>query len=300
MRVETYGLGSPCRVPQSVEEFCKAECMGKKQTRRRRSTQAKATENSDPGYAVYRELVQMVNQSPRPPSRSLENTELAELSRGIAPAVAWGWLQRALRSGEAAIKLEKAGYGSEAAPLVRSSLEHAIRLVWAKSYGDRFIEVAMLSKAQTSRFVREAQKNGWEFDRDTAEKLESYINEVSGESKELRTLTRLKHIVDQSVDETGHLYMAWLAYTALTHPTFETAEPYVSAWADGYTMALRSEPKPVKERDCAALAVFALIAAVHGYSRLTELGYYFTPQTEDIMSRHAKYFGSSSTVQDRE
>ncbi|WP_147109450.1 DUF5677 domain-containing protein [Nesterenkonia populi] len=242
----------------------------------------------------------MINQSPRPAPLWLENNDLAERSRGAAPSVAWGWLQRALRSGEAAIKLEKAGYASEAAPLLRSSLEHAIRLVWANSVGDRFIEVAMLSKQDTSDKLIKAQKNGWKFDPDIVEKLESYINGVSDESKKLGTLTRLKHAVEGTAEDTGSLYMAWLAYTALSHPTFETANPYIHMRDDGHHMALLSTAKPVEESTCAASGIFALIAAVHGYSRLTDLDYFFTPQIEAIMRRHAKYFEGSSTLQEQD
>ena len=144
--------------------------MSRKKLHRRQSDQDKATRSSDPEYAIYRELVQMVNESPNPAPLRLENNDLSGRRRAAAPAVAWGWLQRALRSGEAAIKLERAGYGSEAAPLLRASLEHAIRLVWANSVGDRFIEVAMLSKQDTSRLLKEAQENGWTFDPDIVEK----------------------------------------------------------------------------------------------------------------------------------
>lgn len=100
----------------------------------------------DPGYAIYRSLARMVNQAPKPQPLWLDNESDEEQRKAAAPGLAWGWLQRTLRSGEAAIKLEKSGYGSESAPLLRSALEHAMRLIWADAGEGKFVEIAMLAK----------------------------------------------------------------------------------------------------------------------------------------------------------
>lgn len=63
----------------------------------------------DLGYAIYRSLVRMVNQAPKPQPRWLDNESDEEQRKAAAPGLAWGWLQRTLRNGEAAIKLEKSG-----------------------------------------------------------------------------------------------------------------------------------------------------------------------------------------------
>lgn len=118
----------------------------------------------DPGYAIYRSLALMVNQAPKPHPLWLDSESDKEQRRAAAPGLAWGWLQRTRRTGEAAIKLEKSGYGSESAQLLRSALEHTMRLVWADAGEGKFVEVAMLAKKYTSERMLAAQHDGWRFD----------------------------------------------------------------------------------------------------------------------------------------
>ena len=168
--------------------------------------------------------------------------------------MAWGWLQRTIRSGEAAIKMEKSGYGVEAAPLLRSSLEHAIRLLWADSIGDQFIDIAMMAKQSTSTKLVEAQKHGWKFEPEIAAKLEHYAEDLGGEAKTLGYLSGLKHAVHSTpatLEETGSLYMAWLHYTLESHPSIDSAEPYIARIAGGNNIALLPAARPREVRDCA-------------------------------------------------
>ena len=99
-------------------------------------------------------------------------------------------------------------------------------------------------------------------------------------------MKRIKNAVDDTAEDTGSLYMAWLVYTAQTHPTFDTADPYIHVSAGGHPMALLSTAKQVEGNACASSAIFALMAASQGYSRLTNLDHYFTPQTKAIVRRH--------------
>jgi hypothetical protein len=94
----------------------------------RKPTDRTSPTEKDPGYAIYHSLARVVNEAPKPQLLWLDNESDEEQRRAAAPGLAWGWLQRTLRSGEAAIKLEKSGYGSESAPLLRSALEHAMRV----------------------------------------------------------------------------------------------------------------------------------------------------------------------------
>ncbi|MDQ1058268.1 hypothetical protein QFZ23_002169 [Arthrobacter globiformis] len=198
----------------------------------------------DPGYAIYRSLARMVNQAPKPQPLWLDNESDEEQRRAAAPGLAWGWLQRTLSNGEAAIKLEKSGYGSESAPLLRSALGHAMRLVWADSGEGKFVEVAMLAKKNTSKKMLEAQHDGWRFDMHMADQLQQYADATTDEFKSMETFTHLKNAIDKSPEEIKDrlksMYLAWLAYTAASHPSIDSAEPYIDKKPGSHYMALLS------------------------------------------------------------
>jgi hypothetical protein len=182
---------------------------------------------TDPGYAIYRSLVRMVNQAPKPQPLWLDNESDQEQRKAAAPGLAWGWLQRTLRNGEAAIKLEKSGYGSESAPLLRSALEHAMRLVWADAGEGKFVEIAMLAKKKTSKKMLDAQHDGWRFDSAMADQLQQYADAATDEFKSMETFTHLKNAIDDSPEEIKDrlksMYLAWLVYTPASHPSIDSA-----------------------------------------------------------------------------
>jgi hypothetical protein len=249
----------------------------------------------DPGYAIYRSLVRMVNQAPKPQPLWLDSESDGEQRRAAAPGLAWGWLQRTLRNGEAAIKLEKSGYGSESAPLLRSALEHAMRLVWADEGVGKFVEVAMLAKKTTSKRMLEAQHDGWRFDVAMADQLKQYADTPTDDFKNMGELAGLKHAIDKSPDEIKDrlksMYLAWLAYTASSHPSIDSAEPYIDRKPGSNYMALLSVARPRPSADCAAVSSLALIGAAYGYSRVTGLEAHFAPALQCILEQHARYFG---------
>lgn len=236
----------------------------------------------------------MVNQAPKPQPLWLDSDSHAEQRRAAAPGLAWGWLQRTLRNGEAAIKLEKSGYGSESAPLRRSALEHAMRLVWVDSGEGKFVEVAMLAKKSTSKKMLAAQHDGWRFDVLMADQLQQYADTPTDDIRDLEELTRLKHAIDKSPDEIKDrlksMYLAWLAYTAASHPTIDSAEPYIHRQPGSNYVSLLSVPRPRRAADCAAVSSLALIGASYGYSRVTGLEAHFAPALQDILNRNARYF----------
>lgn len=251
----------------------------------------------DPGYAIHRILSQAINKAPKPTPTWIANDSAAERRRATAPGLAWGWLQRTLRNGEAAIKLEKSGYGSEAAPLLRSALEHAMRLIWADAGEETFVEVAMLAKKTTSKKILDAQHDGWRFDATVAEKLQQYADASTDDYRSMETYTHLKNAIDNSPEDVRRqlksMYMAWLVYTATSHPSIDSSEPYIHKKHGSNYMALLSEPRPRPASDCAAVSILALIGAAYGYSRVTGLETYFDPILHRILNSHAEYFASS-------
>ncbi|PNH86111.1 hypothetical protein CXZ05_03140 [Arthrobacter sp. AFG20] len=236
----------------------------------------------------------MVNQAPKPQPLWIDNECDVEQRRAAAPGLAWGWLQRTLRNGEAAIKLEKSGYGSECAPLLRSALEHAMRLVWADAGGGKFVEVAMLAKKHTSNRMLAAQHDGWRFERAIADQLQQYADAPTDAFKGLNDFTHLKHAIDKSPEEIKDrlksMYLAWLAYTAASHPSIDSAEPYIDKKPGSNYMALLSVARSRPAADCAAVSILALIGAAYGYSRVTGLEAHFAPALQGILEHHAGYF----------
>ena len=236
----------------------------------------------------------MVNQAPKPQPLWLDNESGEEQRRAAAPALAWGWLQRALRNGEAAIKLEKSDYGSESAPLLRSALEHAMRLIWADAGEGKFVETAMLAKKATSKRLLDAQHEGWRFDAAMEDQLRQYAEAATDEIKKMETFVHLKNAMDSSTEEIRDrlksMYLAWLAYTPASHPSIDSAEPYIDRKPGSNYVALLSVPLPRPAADSAAVASLALIGAAYGYSRVTGLESYFAPALQEILEQHVRYF----------
>ncbi|MDI2036823.1 hypothetical protein PJL15_03961 [Paenarthrobacter nitroguajacolicus] len=261
---------------------------------RRKKSDRPRTTDKDRGYAIHRSLVRTVNEAPKPKPIWIDSETGSEQRRGAAPGLAWGWLQRTLRSGEAAIKLEKSGYGSEAAPLLRSALEHSIRLVWADSGEGQFVEIAMLAKKDTSKRMLAVQHEGWRFDEAMTDHLKQHVDTDTDEFKDLADLKHLKHVIDKSPEEIRarlkSMYLAWLAYTAASHPSIDSAEPYIDRKPRSSYMALLSTSRPRAAADCAAVSILALIGAAHGYSRITGLEEHFAPALHSILDQHSTYF----------
>lgn len=255
---------------------------------------ADRAEELDRGYAIYRELVQVINEAPKPRLAWNEELSLEERCSAVAPGIAWGWLQRTIRNGEAAIELERIGYGVEAGPLLRSALEHAMRLIWAGSGEGPFVEVAMLTKKETSRKILQALPEGRPFDEVLVEQLKQFSEFITDEFSGLGIHGHLKGAIDKSSMETKErlksMYLLWLAYTPTCHPSIDSAEPYIEKRPESHDIVLLSAARPKENKDCAEVSVFALIGAVYGYSLVTMLNDYFDPVLQNILDIYADYF----------
>lgn len=232
---------------------------------------------------IYSELVDLLHIAPKPPHREVGAGTRDDQRRGIAPAVAWGWLVRVARSGEAAIDMEKRGYGAETAPLIRSALEHAIRLQWAAHHGDDFIEVALLAQKDGFEKLQAAQTDSWRFDAQLADALQGHAAEASEEYLTLSNLTRLRAIVDSNQERLGSLYMAWLYETQESHPSLMTARHYFQADDTRTTYSLLKESRFASA--AALKSCFALVGAMDGYASIAGLSQYIDAPLESIIQR---------------
>ena len=117
---------------------------------RRDDVQPDKTEDSL--AAIYADFVTLWQAAPMPAARQKVQSR-AEDADAVAVALAWGWMVRVSRTGEAAMLLEEAGFSDEAAPLLRSMLEHSIRLRWGAAAGSDFVEAALRMRAASLRII---------------------------------------------------------------------------------------------------------------------------------------------------
>lgn len=235
------------------------------------------------GERPYRALLSLIDRMPDPSDRPTGNWTGSDQVGGHAPAVAWGWLMRLARTGEAAVELEKLGFGAETAPLTRSCLEHAIRLLWAADHGPEFVDVALLSQESGYQTMLNSQTPGWTFDPNLAHALEEHIEEANEIDRSLSTLSRLRHIVDLDVDRRGQLYMAWLFDTQESHPSLASARAYFSRSSEDEARYFLHRRSRFTSNAAALKACFALIAGVHGYAKIVSASDCVEPQLETII-----------------
>ncbi|MCC3294798.1 DUF5677 domain-containing protein [Arthrobacter sp. zg-Y411] len=226
-----------------------------------------------PPAEVYRELVNLVQTAPKPERQDHLAPSRSGQRRALAPAVAWGWLIRTLRTGEAVIAMEDRGYGSEASPLVRAALEHAIRLQWAAEYGDEFVEVALIAQKKSYTNLQKAQTENWRFSAELADSLQQHAAEASEDYASLSNLTALRAIVDANKERLGSLYMAWLMDTQESHPSLLTARHYFETYESHHGYKLHNQSR---FKSAAVLkACYALVGAIDGYAKVVGLSTYF-------------------------
>lgn len=125
-------------------------------------------------------------------------------------------------------------------------------------------------------------------------RLRQYAEVSTNDFKNLNDFTRLKHAIDKSPEEIKDrlksMYLAWLAYTAASHPSLDSAEPYVDKKPGSNYVVLLSVPRPRPAADCVAVSSLALIGAIYGYSRATGLEAHFAPALQGVLERNAGYF----------
>lgn len=233
---------------------------------------------------IYDELIALVHGLPLPPKVPPSEWNTQKTKDVHAPAVAWGWLARITRSGQAAIHLENMGFGAETPPLTRSAIEHAIRLLWAADSGTDFIDVALLTKEQGLMKILDAQSDVWSFEKELADAMERHILEAGAADKSLGHLGHLRKIVDLSPEERGPLYMGWLIDTQDSHPSLASAQPYYTV-TDGATARIQFEWEPRFSTAVHMKATLALIAGLHAYAKIVGATDRIEPRLDDIIRR---------------
>lgn len=233
--------------------------------------------------ALYADFVTLWQKAPMPAARRKpgDRTENAD---AVAVALAWGWMVRVSRTGEAAMRLDQAGFSHEAAPLVRSMLEHAIRLRWAAAAGSDFVEAALRMRAASLRTIMRNQIS-FEYNPEVIAKMEVLIAEQDEAFSGRNNLHKLKDVVDTDPEGLGVMYQTWLLDSQVSHPTVMSAASYFTRHEGGFD--LRGQPM---EQDSVGLpACQSILGAVASYSTISGLEEYFNPRLEPLLVRLAPF-----------
>ncbi|GAA4034282.1 hypothetical protein GCM10023063_17820 [Arthrobacter methylotrophus] len=241
--------------------------------------------DEDSWRRVFDDLVKLIEAAPPPPHRLVGDWTRKDQTEAHAIAVAWGWLIRLKRTGEAIFELEKSGYGTEAAPLVRSTIEHAIRLSWAADLGrQQFVEILIRMRRWSLQKILDAANAGWPLTEDQIEQIRDLQDEAGEEFKGLDKFMQLAAVVAENLELFSGLYQIWLSETQESHPSLQSSANYREQSEDCLTWALHREPKPSRRRND-VLVPSLVWMGLHGYARIAGMEAHFAEGIEGIGAR---------------
>lgn len=134
------------------------------------------------------------------------------------------WLIRAVRTAEAAAILYERGFSSEAAPLVRSVIQHTAALAWLVEKKHEAVDaIVYFHRQHQRRLLDSAFKAEWDLEID--EDLESFLAELDEKKPpELVTLANFQEMCRQA--GLGVWYASFRVESALSHPTYLSGSIY--------------------------------------------------------------------------
>jgi hypothetical protein len=237
--------------------------------------------------ALFDDMAVAWRAAPAPEGVAVTDLTRAALAEISAVAVTYGWMARVVRTGEAALLLADDGYATEAAPLVRTMIEHAIGLWWLVEERGTAFQVLVRARSRTMQRFQEAQETGWTLEGPESQQL---LQDAIDLETDQATVTRdfMQHVKNQAVAYgLGSLYQAWLIETGYSHASLSSAQPYYNEEeaVDGGTIHLLPVPiDPGHETDARVVSIThtALIA----YNRLLP-GEPLTEQLEQWERRFA-------------
>lgn len=141
--------------------------------------------------------------------------------------IAHGWYTRCLRSCEALLLLDQAGYSEEAPPIRRSIIEHVIALKWLVSKGNQIVDtLARGHSTYSEKIVKRVEKANWtSID---IERINEIIFAIDPENRLAKNDQFLNHSQRATAFGDEHSFPGWVAESAKTHPTYESAISYVA------------------------------------------------------------------------
>jgi hypothetical protein len=184
---------------------------------RRQGHSERVTDSSSPAD-VARQVLDGLLELPLPPHLAID------VDGATVFTVGYGWYMRVRRTADAGRLLSDAGLDHEAAPLIRSMIEHAVALLWLADARDDAVTVLRRLHQHWAGNVKTALNttSGWTVD---PAMLDVFLAADIPTTSQDR-LAAFKH----RCEHYGHqnLYVAWLSETQESHPTLLTANAYVA------------------------------------------------------------------------
>lgn len=215
---------------------------------------------------LFGEMASTFRRAPSPTPIWLEQVSLSGLAGAEAIAVMFGWTNRVIRTGEAALALDDGGFTAEASPLLRSMLEHAMALHWLRDQPADAFQVLVRARQAQIRKLQDAEDQGWRLSDETRLLMGEMLGiETEDSSRAADFLLATKHHAERYGH--GSLYQAWLIETWSSHASLASANPYYEAedGRDGFSFGLLSSPKEMGI-DLPAQCVVAALVALDAYN----------------------------------
>jgi hypothetical protein len=214
---------------------------------------------------VFGEMVERFHQAPSPRPVWLERETVGGLAAAEAIAVIYGWTNRIVRTGQAVLRLDAAGFATESSPLLRSMVEHVIALHWVSDEpGDAF-QALVRQRQQQMKTYEQANVPEWQLSEKTRALIEELLSVETEESS--RYIDNLLHTAHQATAyELGALYRAWLIETWTAHASLASAGTYYMTTGVSAFVLLGDEPQ--EPSNVPALVAAWTLAALDIYNRV--------------------------------
>lgn len=174
---------------------------------------------------LIEDMVASWRTAPEPPSVVLPDHSRSSLSEAGAAAVIWGWTARVVRMAEATLSIHREGFTTEAAPMLRSMLEHTIALPWLVDKRGAAFQTLARERADNWARFKAAQTDDWTLEGESAALLEA-ARTVETDTDTLSQNVNLKTAHRAQSYGLGTVLQAWLYETWFAHATLQSAEPY--------------------------------------------------------------------------
>lgn len=216
---------------------------------------------------LFNEIRELWIQAPPPQKEGIVESSRAAYSNIEAVALMHGWMNRTLRTGQAALLLAESGYAAELPPLIRSMLEHAIGLHWVADKRGVAFQVLLRKRSRDTETLRKAQSDGWKIEGAEAEALMQHAIEIETDSETIN-YDSFKHVAHQAkVMGLGDLYQAWVLETGSSHATIVSAMPYYTIDVTNNIVNLHLIPLNAGSEVEASVAI-ASLTAFYGYKKI--------------------------------
>ncbi len=208
--------------------------------------------------SVLPALVALTDELPDVPPEGMDDN---------AYAYAHGFYCRVARTCEAALLLIEAGLGSEATPLRRAALEHALALAWVIDEPDAAPPALVRAHQSRMRSIEALIDGRW--DVTSADFAKLFETEVANKGQD--HLVKYGQLI-QTYEDSKDLLAAWLTDTGDSHPSHTTASAY---WREG-SLGTTATPKAISDVQVVAfvwwVAVCQMSRLLQWDKRLTAIG----------------------------